>query len=174
MRIAVMVGLGMALAGSNALAQDVAYDYAKGTDFSKLKTYSWVQGKGLNDELNHKRIVAAVDAQLAAKGMIQAAAGTTPDVTVTYRVQFDKSIEVTGYASGGPGWRFGGMRTGTARSEEVLSGSLAVDMVDAKAGSIVWRSVASKIVDVKADPEKREKNIAKAAEKLFKNYPPER
>jgi hypothetical protein len=173
MRIAALVGLGMALAGSNAFGQDVAYDYAKGTDFSKLKTYSWVQGKGLNDELNHKRIVAAVDAQLAAKGMIQAAAGSTPDVTVSYRVEFDKSIEVTGFASG-PGWRFGGMRTGTARAEEVLSGSLAVDMVDPRAGSIVWRSVASKIVDVKADPEKRDKNIAKAAEKLFKNYPPER
>ena len=34
--------------------------------------------------------------------------------------------------------------------------------------------MASKEIDVKASPEKREKNINRAAEKLFKNYPPKK
>jgi len=38
----------------------------------------------------------------------------------------------------------------------------------------MWRGTASKEVDAKASPEKRDKNINKAAEKLFRNYPPGR
>ena len=47
-----------------ASAQSVSYDYDKDTDFSMLKTYAWVSGTNLRDELNHKRIMDAVDAQL--------------------------------------------------------------------------------------------------------------
>jgi len=37
---------------------------------------------------------------------------------------------------------------------------------------IVWRGVASKTLDAKAKPEKRQKNLKKAVAKLMKNYPP--
>jgi hypothetical protein len=36
----------------------------------------------------------------------------------------------------------------------------------------VWRGVATKTLDPKAKPDKKEKNIAKAVTKLMKNYPP--
>jgi hypothetical protein len=36
----------------------------------------------------------------------------------------------------------------------------------------VWRGIATRDVDTKASPEKRDKNIARATEKLFRNYPP--
>jgi hypothetical protein len=64
------------------------------------------------------------------------------------------------------------MRSGTARAEEILVGSLVIDVVDARTRTIVWRGMASKDIDVDASAEKRDKNINKAAEKLFKNYPP--
>jgi hypothetical protein len=51
-------------------------------------------------------------------------------------------------------------------------GTLAIEIVDAKTRSIVWRGLASADVDANAKPEKREKNINRAAEKLFRNYPP--
>jgi hypothetical protein len=38
--------------------------------------------------------------------------------------------------------------------------------------TIVWRGIASKDIDVKASAEKREQNINRTAEKMFKNYPP--
>src|SRR5262245_10042354 len=61
--------LGLALASATASAQKVTYDYDKGTDFTKIRTYAWVHTREeVQDELNHKRIVAAVDSQLAAKG----------------------------------------------------------------------------------------------------------
>ena len=46
--------------------------------------------------------------------------------------------------------------------------------MDASTKAIIWRGMASKDIDVKAKPEKREKNINRTAEKLFKNYPPEK
>jgi hypothetical protein len=45
-------------------------------------------------------------------------------------------------------------------------------MYDSANHDLVWRGIASKTLDPKVKPEKREKNIQKAAAKLLKNYPP--
>jgi hypothetical protein len=58
------------------------------------------------------------------------------------------------------------------RTEQILTGTLVVDVIDARTGNIVWRATASKQVDTNADPAKRDRNIRRAAERLFKNYPP--
>jgi hypothetical protein len=47
-----------------------------------------------------------------------------------------------------------------------------LDMYDTSTKKLVWRGSASKTLDPKAKPEKQQKNMAKAAEKLLKNYPP--
>jgi hypothetical protein len=154
---------------SAASAQSVSYDYDKGTDFSKLKTYAWVSGTNLRDELNHKRIMDAVDAQLVAKGFTRVDPSANPDVLVAYHASFNQSLEING--TGWGGYRWGAARSGTARVEEVLVGTLVVDMINAKSRTIVWRGVATKELDEKASPEKRDKNINKAAEKMFKHYP---
>jgi len=110
--------------------------------------------------------VAAVDAQLAAKGMRPVEAGATPDLIVTYRAGVRQELEVNGYT----GYRLN--RWSSARVEQVPVGALLVEMLNAKTKEVVWRGVATKDLDVDASPEKREKNINKAAEKLFKKYPP--
>ena len=75
-------------------------------------------------------------------------------------------------ASGFGGPRFGNV-TGMATTQKVVSGTLVVDMMDARTRAIVWRGFAERDLNPTANPEKREKNITKAAEKIFKNYPPE-
>jgi hypothetical protein len=45
-------------------------------------------------------------------------------------------------------------------------------MNDSAKHDLVWRGVASKTIDPKAKPEKRQKNLDKAVAKLLKNYPP--
>ena len=125
----------------------------------------------MNDELNHRRIVSAIAAQLSAHGLVPAAAGTRPDVLVAYHASFDRNLQINGFGSGF-GYRPGAIRTGTARAEEVLVGSLVVDLTDARSGALVWRGVATHDVDTRANAEKRDKNIAKTTEKLFRNYPP--
>ena len=175
MRIAsFLTTVAVALLGTIAFAQNVTHDYDRSANFSSYRTYAWVRGTPLGDELNHKRIVRAIDSQLASKGLRQVEGHANPDLLVAYHATFDTSLQITGFSSGWGGYRFGPARSGTARADEILVGTLVVDLMDAKTETIVWRGAAAKDVDVKASAEKREKNINKAAEKLFKHYPPSR
>jgi hypothetical protein len=54
----------------------------------------------------------------------------------------------------------------------VYTGQLDVSMYDSHDKQLVWRGSASKTLDPKAKPDKKEKNINKAVAKLMKNYPP--
>jgi hypothetical protein len=154
---------------SLAAAQTVAFDFDKTADFSRFKTYAWVPGTHAMDELNHKRVIIAIEDQLMAKGLAKVDASMHPDVLVAYHAGFGNDVRITATASG---YRWGGIRSGSARAEQILTGALAVDIVEAATGSIVWRGVASRDVDVNASPERRDRNITKTAEKLFKHYPP--
>jgi hypothetical protein len=172
-RIATLIGtVLLALTSTTVFAQEVTYDFDKSADFSKLHSYVWVRGTPVNDEFNHKRIVEAIEKQLASKGLHKAEGSDGPDAYVAYHAAFSRDLEVSGFSSGWGGYRFGPNRSGTARVEEILIGTLVVDIVDAKTGTILWRGIATKELDVNASREKRDKNINKAAEKLFKNYPP--
>jgi uncharacterized protein DUF4136 len=169
MRIATFLStVSLMMLGAVALAQTVTYDFDKGASFGRYKTYAWVRGTNVNDELSHKRIVRAIDAQLATKGFARVERTENPDVLVAYHASFENELQINATGYGGIRWN----RSGTARVEEIPVGTLAVDMVDANTNTIVWRGMASREIDVKASPEKREKNINKAAEKLLKNYPP--
>ena len=63
------------------------------------------------------------------------------------------------------------MSTTTGQTSTIYVGQIAVDMHSGQK-QLVWRGVASKTIDTKAKPEKQQKNLAKATNKLFKNYPP--
>ena len=154
------------------LAQSVNYDYDRAANFSKFRTYSWTRGTELVDRLNHARVVRSIETQLGAKGLGKVDSGAHPDVLVSYHASFDKNLQINAYSSGFGGPRFGGLRSATATTQEVLTGTLVVDVMDAGTKAIVWRGMASGEIDPSASPEKREKNINKAGEKLFRNYPP--
>jgi hypothetical protein len=162
----------LALFATVASAQNVTYDFDRSADFSRFRTYAWVQGTSVNDELNHQRIARAIDAQLAAKGLVKVEKNANPDLLVAYHASFDTSLQITGFSSGWGAYRFAGSRSGSARADEILVGTIVVDLVNASTQAIVWRGKATKDIDVKASADKRDKSINKAAEKLFKNYPP--
>ncbi len=165
----VATSLGIAMLGTIAVAQSVNYDYDRSADFTRFKTYTWVRGTELNDELNHKRVVRAIDAQLAAKGLSQVE--RNGDVLVAYHANFDENLQINGHSSGFGGPRLGNV-SGMATTQRVVTGKLVVELMDAGSRAMVWRGFAEHDLDPGAKPEKREKNITKAAEKIFKNYPP--
>lgn len=82
----------------------------------------------------------------------------------------EKELTASGWGYG-PGWRRG-PGTGTASTTTILVGSLALDMYDVAKKQLVWRGIVTKTIDENARPETRRKNLAKAFEKLLKNYPP--
>src|ERR1700759_5198279 len=78
MRKSIFFAIALLVVGVTAtLAQDVRYDYDKDKDFSRYKSYKWVSIKGADqpDELTGKRIMAAVDAELATKGLTKTDCG---------------------------------------------------------------------------------------------------
>ena len=100
-------------------------------------------GTELADELIHKRVVRAIDAALGAKGLTRVEPGANPDVLVAYHTSFDRNLEINGFSHGWGPFGLGGDRWGSATVQPVLVGTLVVDITDARAGTIVWRSLAS-------------------------------
>ena len=171
------------LAASSAAGQDVRYNFDKNSDFSKFTTYKWVSLKDAvkPNDLTAKQIIAAVDAELATKGLSKVD-GDNADLYIGYQVGIDKEKEFTSYSSDwgygggwyGGGWYggAGGMGTTYGHTSTIYVGQLALDMYDSANHDLVWRGVASKTLDPKAKPHKQQKNLKKAVAKLLKNYPP--
>jgi hypothetical protein len=172
------------MGASSAVAQDIRYDFDKDKDFSKYKTYKWVAIKGaeLPDELTQKALTSALDAQLAGKGLTKTDSDNA-DLYIGYQTALGQEKQFTSYNTGwgyGPGWGggwygYGGMASTTTygSTSTVYVGQLDLSMYDAVAKELVWRGTASKTLDQKAKPEKKQKNINKAVEKLLKKYPPQ-
>jgi hypothetical protein len=158
-------------------AQDATYNFDQGADFSKFKTYKWVSIKNAQqvDELTARQITAAIDAALAKKGLTKTDADNA-DLYIAYQTAIGSQTQWNAYSSGwgyGPYW---GGRTGmaTATSETILVGQLDLDMYDSANKRLVWRGKVSKTLDPTAKPDKRQKNLDKAIDKLLKNYPPKK
>ena len=167
------------LAPAVILAQKVSYDFDKTANFAGFKTYAEKDGTKVGQPLIDDRIVAAIEAELAAKGFTKA--DSSPDVFVVYHVAFDKQKDIstysTGYAGGygAYGWGWGGGWGGgstTTQVRDILVGTLVIDIADAKKGQLAWRGMGVKEVNTQAKPEKRDKSISEAVKKIFKNYPP--
>jgi hypothetical protein len=165
------------------VAQDVRYDYDKDKDFSKYHTYKWVSIKGADqtDQLTAKRIMDSIDANMASKGFTKTD-NDNADFFIAYQTAVGTEKQFTSYNTGwgyGPGWGGGwygynGMSTSTTygSTSTVYVGQLDISMYDPATKQLIWRGQASKTLDPKAKPEKKEKNINKAVQKLLKNFPP--
>jgi Domain of unknown function (DUF4136) len=167
---------------SSAVAQDVRYNFDKSTDFSKFKTYKWVDLPGAQklDSIADKQVKEAVDAQLSQKGLTKTDTDKA-DLYIGYQPAIGQEQQFTSYSTNwgyGPGWGAGwygggmGSTTTTGQTSTIYTGQLALDMYDSANHDLVWRGVVSKTLDPKAKPEKRQKNINKAVAKLLKKYPP--
>ena len=167
---------GVGMAG----AQDVKYNFVQGTDFSKFRTYRWVDVPNVEkpDEIVDQQIRQALDNSLAKKGLTKAP-GEQADVLVAYQVAVSQERQWNAYSTGGygygGGWRYGGMGGGmtTATSSTLNVGTLAFDVYDTAAKQLVWKGTATKTLNPSKDPKKNQERLQKAMDKLLKNFPPQ-
>lgn len=160
------------LACSVTPAQDVTTNAMPGTDFSKYHTYKWVaiQGASYPNQIVDAQIKNSIDSQLSAKGL-KKTDDENADLYVGYQASIDQEKQWNAYGTGG-GWRFGGGMA-TATSSTISVGTLVLDMYDRANKQLVWSGRVTKTMDPKANQEKRQKNLDKAMQKLFKNFPPQ-
>ncbi|HXW05029.1 MAG TPA: DUF4136 domain-containing protein [Vicinamibacterales bacterium] len=175
----VATAVAVMLAAAGTLAQKVSYDFDKSAPFANFKTFGHKEGTPVGQPLIDNRIEAAIEAELAAKGLTKVEAD--PDLFVVYHVAFDKQKDISTFSSGygggyGPyGWGWGGGWAGgttTTQVRDILIGTLVIDLADARKGQLAWRGIGVKEVNTQANPEKRDKSINNAVKKIFKNYPP--
>jgi hypothetical protein len=166
-----LTSVSLTLLTAVALAQSVTYEYDRAANFSNYKRYAWTRGTDLPDTLIHARVVAAIDAALATKGLLRVEPAAFPDALVAYHASFEKNLEITGSTHGFGPFALGD-RWGAATVQPVLVGTLVVDLADARTHATVWRGLASSDIRPDDKPETRDRKLARATQKMFRNYPP--
>jgi hypothetical protein len=94
------------------MAQDVRYNFAAAQDFSKFRTYKWVQIAG-SDKLNQlaeQQLQAAVDAQLNTKGLSKTD-NDSADLLIGYQAAIGQEKQYTSFNND-----WGTVRGGTDRT----------------------------------------------------------
>jgi hypothetical protein len=159
-------------------AQDVKYNFLAGTNFAKYQTYKWVRVPNAQypNQILDAQIMQAIDAQMAAKGLTKTE--NNPDLYICYQAAVNQEKQWNSYSTGGDNWGWGGwggwggMQTTTTTSSTINIGTLNLDMYDVASKQQVWRGQASKTLGSGKNPDKVQKNLNKAMQKMFKNYPP--
>jgi len=170
------VAAALSFVGAGAFAQDVKVDYDKAADFTKYKTFAIKLGTSWNNPLSEKRVLAEIQQGLTEKGWTATTDDAKADAVVVLHGATEKQKSLNTFYSGGYGgygWRGGwggGMSSSTTTVDEYTVGTLVVDIFDAKTKALMYRGTATDELSDK--PEKNQKKLAKASDKLFKNFPP--
>ncbi len=160
-----------------ASAMDIYVDFDRSGRFSWYKTYAWMDTdetslEGHND-LMHSRIKTAILNQLSQGRMTED--NENPNLYITYHAVSTQAMKVDPISFGvgfGGGWAmdpyWGGVGVSTASAATYEQGTLIIDIWEAETKKLVWRGVAvDAFVD---DPDKADKKIAKAIEKMIKKW----
>ena len=92
-----VIAVALVLSPAMLYAQKVSYDYEKSANFAAFKTFALKDGTKVGQPLIDDRIVAAIEQELAAKGLTKADAN--PDVFVVYHTSFDKQKDISTFSS---------------------------------------------------------------------------
>lgn len=133
------------------------------TDFARYRTYAWSRGVPARDPSIESQIHAAVDFELPFKGLEKVEATSSPDLYVsTYASVEQQVVDQVGYEVG---------TSGAARSRAAVltlpTGALAVDLVDATSGKLIWRGQVTKALDHQVS----EATLRKVVRDVFRQYP---
>ena len=168
-------------------AQDVRTNYLLGTDFSKYRTYAWideVQGVpsvgGHPDQILDAQVKRAIDAQMAVKGFNKVADGGKPDLLIGYQLMIDSEKQINGFGDSWGGWGgwgpWGGGSFGSfsANTSTNYVGTFVVGIYDPAVKKLVWIGGAQHAIEPSKKPEKNQERLNKGAQKLLKDFPPGR
>jgi len=137
----------------------VSYDYDRGTDFARLKTFSWLPLKP-EDQISEsieERIQNAVNNQLGSKGY--KLVSKNPDFSIVAKVG---TKDEYWYGSGYYGYRY---------AHKIEAGTLLLDFVNPREYRLIWRGEAVAVLDFSYSSEKLDKQVSEAVEKILKEFP---
>ena len=154
---------------------DVKHDFNKQVDFSKLKTFDWMQVPENSNVSSFvvQRVKSAVNAELEAKGLMMTS--DNPHFLIAQHIGNKENVQVSawGYGyydqKGDPG---GHWQPSGATKYKYEEGSLILDFVDPKSKGLMWRgSGKAEIHNINTNKEK-EKLINTVVNDILKAFPP--
>jgi len=153
----------------------VATDYDDKADFTGYKTYGFFK-EGIDkveiSDLDKKRILRAVDDEMAKKGFTKS---ERPDLLVNIFTKAREQVNVSqsgfgyGYGWGWNPWMWGGNYTNVSTSTE---GTLYIDLIDATKKELVWQGVGTGVLTL--DREKKQERINEFVAKIIEQFPPQK
>lgn len=185
MRIAIFLGL-LVMLFSSCSTVKVESDYSTKVDFSKLKTYAWLNETGHtsdNVRMNNKLVVDSVrdsvENTLNAKGFVKTDSEKA-DFLITWFGAIEQKIKAQNidhfYSSYGygalyqnPYWN---PQSEVINIKEYEEGSLIFDFLDPENHTLLWRGIGrDKVVEGRPEDVVRQ-NIDKAVRQILADYPP--
>lgn len=143
-------------------------DYEPGTEFSGLRTYAWLEPHILKSSEDHPlltpmlidRIEAAVDRELAAKGIVQIDRDEA-DFLIRKQLSVASRLQLND-----PYYSYD-------RVTEFEEGTLVVDFLDPVTNRVVWRGVGqAKILGLES-PEARGERVDDVVARILRQFPPD-
>ncbi|WP_435623372.1 DUF4136 domain-containing protein [Flagellimonas sp.] len=170
----------------------VITDYDKEANFNTFKTYAFYKtgiDKAEISDLDKKRILKAIDVEMAARGFVKS---SQPDVLVSIFTKERERVDVYnnnfgfgwgGFGWGGFGWGGGfynpwlfgpGFGWGGGFGPNVTTrteGSLYIDVIDTKKKELVWQGRGVGTLNNIKNIEKKEKRIKQFVSEILEKYP---
>lgn len=169
--------LGLTVAGlvTSCSPFQIKSDYSATANFNDYKTYLFRTDNLKLNDLDKDRVLNELSKQIQSKGLTSS---SNPDLIININVSHKKIRDVQSYSPygmygwGGP-WGYGvGFGMGNTWTNNYNSGTIVVDMVDAKTNKLVWQGVGSGIsVD---SPKSKQKQIPEIVADIMANYPPQK
>lgn len=153
----------------------VNYDYEKGTNFAKYKSYNYYADMktGLS-ELDTKRLLNTLDIQLQEKGFVLS---ENPDFFIDIKSTEFKGAQrqTVGVGVGGSGRNVGGgISIGLPIGQAQVTRKITFDFVDENIKQLFWQAVSESSFNPTTTPEKRESRLTAIVAKVLKKYPPKK
>ncbi|WP_375238320.1 DUF4136 domain-containing protein [Aurantibacter sp.] len=157
---------------SSCISVNVSSDYDSKTNFSSYSTFAYSKSgidKAEINDLDKKRILRALDAELLIKGFSKS---ENPEVLVSFFTKSNEQIDVN---RNNFGWGFGGGFIGGSFGTNVsrsTQGILYIDLIDTKTNELIWQGKGSGYLTT-GNVEKKEARIKEFVSKILEAYPPE-
>lgn len=183
-KIKVLLPLLLVLMLTSCVSVRVASDYDQQADFNNYKSFAFYKtgiDKAEISDLDKKRILRAIEAEMLAKGFVKS---DNPDVLVNIFTKEKERVDVYnnwgwggfgwgGFGWGGWGWGWGpGWGAGFNNVATRTEGSLYIDVIDTTEKELVWQGKGTGNLVTNNNIEKKEARIREFVQEIMKQYPP--
>lgn len=172
--------LSLVLLGACASGARIVANADPAANFAQYRTFGFMQPLGTDTSsgqtLTSQHLITSVSDELQMRGLRQSA--DNPDLLVNFFISTREVITSTPSSSASVHWRRGrysswggySMSMGTPTVTQQTQGTVAVDLVDASRGQLVWEGAATKRV---TDSRRRnlEETLSNAIRDLFVELP---